>query len=206
MPTDQAPTLLFRPSLSAEAGWLVCRRVQRGDAGEICQAVIASLDHLRPWMPWVAGGYTRQEAEDFTVGHTTLPPDARVPDAPYAIRDRSGGFLGICGLHGRQGPGTLEIGYWVDVRHARRGVATLATAMITELALALPGVGTVEIHHDQANVASGAIPAKLGYTHVSTEPDTRESPGDTGLDCRWTLHRDDYPASPAAQLLAKARA
>ncbi|MGH3157950.1 MAG: GNAT family N-acetyltransferase [Streptosporangiaceae bacterium] len=205
MPTDQTPAVLFRLPSSTEAGWLVCRRVQRGDADDLYQAVLASLDHLRPWMAWVADGYTRQEAEDFTIRHTSTPRDAPVPGASYAVRDRSGEFLGICGLHGRPGPGALEIGYWVDVRHARRGITTLAAAMLTELALTLPGIQTVEIHHDQANVASGAIPAKLGYTHVATEPDLREAPGDIGLDWRWVLHRNDYPASPAAHLLATVR-
>jgi hypothetical protein len=31
---------------------LVLRRVRAADAGDIAAAVSASLEHLRPWMPW----------------------------------------------------------------------------------------------------------------------------------------------------------
>ena len=44
-----------RPALPPEqvvAGPLVLRRVHADDAGAIAVAVRASLEHLRPWMPW----------------------------------------------------------------------------------------------------------------------------------------------------------
>jgi ribosomal-protein-serine acetyltransferase len=52
----------------------------------------------------------------------------------------------------------------------------LASAALTELAMTIPELTVVEIHHDQANVASAAIPAKLGYQHVATCRDTPEHP------------------------------
>jgi hypothetical protein len=84
-------------------------------------------------------------------------------------------------------------------------VATLAAALLTETALALPSVGGVEIHHDQANVASGGVPARLGYTRVATEADIPEAPGEVGVDCRWAMRREEFPSSPASRLLAEAR-
>lgn len=119
---EAEPDFLFAPPPAAEAGWLVCRRVQRDDATDLYRAVSASIDHLRPWMPWVADGYSRQEADAFTTRHSKAADDEPVAEAPYVVRDRDGQFLGVCGLHARLGPGALEIGYWVDVRHARRGV------------------------------------------------------------------------------------
>jgi len=204
MATDDEFT--FCPPAATEAGWLVLRRVQRADAADLYDAVRASIGHLKPWMPWATDGYSREEAEDFTVRQTRAAEGEPVAEAPYVVRDRDGRFLGMCGLHARLGPGALEIGYWVDVRHARRGVTTLAAAALTEAGLAQPAVTSVEIRHDQANVASGAIPAKLGYRHVQTRPDTPESPGDIGIEWRWLLRREEFPASPAARLLATARA
>jgi ribosomal-protein-serine acetyltransferase len=212
MPTDDtsAPAapppepFRFSPPATAGAGWLVCRRVRRSDTDDLCEAILASLDHLRPWMPW-AGEYDHDKAEEFTARHTRVAGGEPVEDAPYVVRDLAGQLLGLCGLHARLGPGALEIGYWVDVRHTRRGVATLASALLTDVALALPGVGSVEIHHDQANVASGAVPARLGYTHVETAPDEPQAPSDTGINWRWVMRRDDFPPSPAAHLLTTAR-
>ena len=48
----------------------------------------------------------------------------------------------------------------------------------------------MEIYHDAANVASGRIPAKLGYARLG-EPPTRDlwppAPGETGTDVVWQL-------------------
>jgi ribosomal-protein-serine acetyltransferase len=205
MATEDQSQFTFCPPSTVEAGWLVCRRVQRSDATDLYNAVRTSIDHLKPWMPWATDDYSRQEAEDFTVRQTRAAESGPVPEAPYVVRARDGQFLGMCGLHARLGSGALEIGYWVDVRHVRRGVATLAAALLTETGLTLPGVSRVEIHHNAANTASGAIPAKLGYTHIETHPDVPEAPGETGLKWRWLLRRDEYPTTPAAQLLTTTR-
>ena len=81
----------------------------------------------------------------------------------------------------RIGDGGLEIGYWVHPGFTGRGVATAAAAALTEAALALPGIDRVEIHHDILNLASGRVPAKLGYDCVGTTATTVElAPGDSG--------------------------
>jgi RimJ/RimL family protein N-acetyltransferase len=73
-----------------------------------------------------------------------------------------------------------------------RGIATDAAAALTETALGLPGIDRVEIHHDAANVASGRIPAKLGYTRLSERP-ARDlwppAPSETGTDVIWQITR-----------------
>ena len=122
-----------------------------------------------------------------------------MPEASYLVWDRDRRLLGVCGLHARLGPGALEIGYWVDVRHTRRSVATLAAAALSELALATAGVQAVEIHHDRANQASGAIPARLGYELVATVADEPEAPAEVGVELQWrmTLSGGRTVAAPA---------
>ena len=48
MPTEDTGAAPER----VDAGMLVLRRLRATDAGEIAAAVSASMDHLRPWMPW----------------------------------------------------------------------------------------------------------------------------------------------------------
>jgi ribosomal-protein-serine acetyltransferase len=192
------------PTARVEAGWLVCRRVQLGDARDLYEAVEASMDHLRPWMPWVEG-YTPEMAEQFVGRNAQQAGHAAMPDAAYVACDHRGSLLGVCGLHAPLGENSLEIGYWVDVRHIRRGVATLASAALTEIAFGIPGLQAVEIHHDQANVASGAIPAKLGYEHVATLVDEPDAPGEIGIEWQWRMTSAAWPTSVGAQLLAEAR-
>lgn len=192
------------PPDGIDAGWLVCRRVRLDDVDAVYEAVVASADHLSPWMPWVSG-YTHELARAFVERNIPQPGAPAVSEASYAICDRSGELLGMCGWHDRLGPGALEIGYWLDVRHTGRGVATLAAAAVTELAFAIPGVVRVEIHHDEANERSGAIPARLGYELVARVRREPEAPAESGVEVQWRMRRGEWPSSRGARLLAVVR-
>jgi len=48
----------MRPPEVIEHGPVTLRRFR----GDDLDAVTESLDHLRPWLPWAAAGYTRQDA------------------------------------------------------------------------------------------------------------------------------------------------
>lgn len=96
-----------------------------------------------------------------------------------------GGVVGALGLHGRIGPGALEIGYWVAARHAGRGIATTTAGALTEAALALPGIARVEIHCDEANGASAAVPRKLGYRLDRVAEAAVRAPAETGRQLIW---------------------
>ncbi len=186
------------------AGWLRCRLIEASDAPWLLEAVTASQAHLQPWMPWAVTDYTQDMAEEFVTAQ--VQRDGKlVSEAIYVPCDAEHVFLGCFGLHARLGQGALEIGYWVDVRHTRRGVATLAAALLTEAALSIPGVSRVEIHHDEANTLSAGVPQRLGYSlgcSVQREP---EAPGEIGVECQWRMRGQDWPSSAGAQLLAEAR-
>ncbi|MHB8340661.1 MAG: GNAT family N-acetyltransferase [Mycobacteriales bacterium] len=169
------------------------------------QHVADEVARLRPWMAW-ADVYTPEMARGFVDRNAARPGNPPVPEVSYVVCDRSGGLLGVCGLHARLGPNALEIGYWVDVRHTRRGVATLATGALTELAMGIAEVEVVEIHHDQANSRSGAVPARLGYELATTVNDEPEAPGEVGIELQWRMTRAAWPTSAGARLLAEARA
>ena len=97
--------------------------------------------------------------------------------------------IGGTGLHRRAGPDTLEIGYWIHVDHIGRGYATELSAGLTDLAFTVDGIEHVEIHHDAANVRSAAVPRKLGFAHVATEPREPLAPGHTGVEWTWRVGR-----------------
>lgn len=179
---------MTRPPETLSHGQVSLRRWRPGDAAALLAAVIESQEHLRPWMPW-ADSYDADNAAEFL----------RDCDANWASGE---GFayaivvgdqiVGSAGLHDRIGAGGFEIGYWVHSGWTGRGIATDATAALTDAALELPGIDRVEIHHDAANEASGRIPAKLGYVRLGERP-TRDlwpaAPGDTGTDVVWQLTR-----------------
>ena len=169
---------------------LLLRRWVPSDAEVVGRAVDESLEHLRPWMPWVSQeplSLERRRAmirewEQAWLGGGDV----------YMGVFLSGRVAGSCGLHYRIGPGGLEIGYWTHPGFIRRGLATRAAGLLTDGAFALPVITRVEIHHDKADEASAGVPRKLGYQFIGEEPDALAAPAEVGVSCRWRLTRDDW--------------
>ena len=84
--------------------------------------------------------------------------------------------LGSTGLHPRVGPEALEIGYWVRTDQTGRGLATEAARAMTRTALDLVGAQRIEIRCDPQNLASAAIPRRLGYDLRETISGNATSP------------------------------
>jgi ribosomal-protein-serine acetyltransferase len=172
---------------------LMLRELQDADAPVQAAAVAASLDHLRPWMPWAAD----LPRPGVLLDQVREARQARVDggDAGY------GAFFGAvsvggCGLHRRRGPGVLEIGYWVHADHVRQGYATEMAAALTTAAFGVPGIERVEIHHDRANVASRGVPERLGFRFAGESPDEVTAPGEEGVDWAWEMPREGWSGGP----------
>lgn len=173
------------PPELVDAGMLILRRVRAGDAGAVAAAVGASLDHLRPWMPWAVPEAAEPRTQRIRV---TEADEMWAAGTDYIYSVMAAGedtLVGMIGLHRRVGDGGIEIGYWIDVRQTRRGFATAAAGALTSVALDLPGVKRVEIHCDEANIASAAVPRKLGYRLERIDDHEPEAPGESGRRMIW---------------------
>jgi ribosomal-protein-serine acetyltransferase len=164
---------------------LVLRRWRPSDAEALTEAIVQSIDHLRPFMAWIAEeplSPTRRRRmileweRDFAAGG----------DAFIGVF-RDGRVVGSCGLHRRIGPDGLEIGYWIHSDHTRQGLATQVATALTGAALALPGITHVEIHHDEANQASAGVSRKLGFELVAQVSRPTVAPAEVGVEWRWRM-------------------
>ncbi|MER7578979.1 GNAT family protein [Kitasatospora sp. NPDC097691] len=181
--TGRPPELLRLP------GGLWLRRRRSTHAVALNRAVRANLDHLRPWLEWAAEAPTRARTAELTRAGSAAW-DAGTDFMYLAGLDAEPGeVIGAFGLHARIGPGALELGYWVAAGHVGRGIATTATAALTEAALALPGITRVEIRCDRANAASAAVPRKLGYRLDRVATAAVRAPGETGRQLVWVTER-----------------
>ncbi len=61
-----------------------------------------------------------------------------------------------------------------------------------DVAFARPDIDWVEIHHDEANVASSGVPKALGYTLIGEEPHAIEAPAATGVHWIWRVTRAEW--------------
>jgi len=169
---------------------LTLRPWEPRDVDALAAAVTASLEHLRPWMPWAA--------------HEPMARDERLALIERWSREQAwggdqyfgafvdGSVVGGCGWHRRIGPGGLELGYWVHVDHAGHGYAAEMVSLLTPGAFAQPDIDRVEIHTDEANVASSRIPERLRFRLVSAEPHELTAPGERGIECIWQLTRAQW--------------
>ncbi|HUY21825.1 MAG TPA: GNAT family protein [Acidimicrobiales bacterium] len=181
------------PPERIELDGLVLARLTADDAPTVSAAAVESLDHLRPWMPWATPEGTSLEAQrERLLG----PASAWTPgsDYGYGMFLPDGRLVGGIGLHRRIGRSALEIGYWVHVDHTRRGIAAAAAAALTAAGFALRGIERMEIHCDEANVASAAVPRRLGYRLAARVDHEPEAPGETGTRLVWVVHRREWEA------------
>jgi ribosomal-protein-serine acetyltransferase len=134
------------------------------DAPELTATVAGSLGHIGAWMIWATDGYTAEDSAEFLQRTRKNWETGETHD--FALRV-GGSIAGAVGIMAREGG--VEIGYWLARDFVGRGLVTRAVSLLTAEAFRL-GAGYVEIKHDELNVRSGAVPARLGFTKVREEP------------------------------------
>jgi ribosomal-protein-serine acetyltransferase len=188
------PSSLDAPPSEIELDEFVLRRYQVEDASALAAAVSENLEHLRPWMPWIALEPTtlKDRVELFAQWDRDWSEGVQYSYGMF----RETRVVGGAGLMRRIATDGLEIGYWVHAEFVGRGFATRAAGVLTTLGLSLSGVSHIEIHHDKANVASGRVPQKLGFDMVGEQPAKAEAPGNTGVNVIWRMDLSRWTGSP----------
>jgi RimJ/RimL family protein N-acetyltransferase len=180
---------------------LVLRCWEPADAPMLKNAIQASLDHLRPWMPWA---HNHPEDLQATIERLRRWRSQFDQDEDYVygvFNPDESAVLGSTGLHTRVGKHAREIGYWIHASHINQGLATEVSAALTKVAFAVDKVQRIEIHCNPRNDRSAAVPRKLGFTYEATlRQRTRSVEGKLVDAMIWTLLAGEYPTSPAADV------
>ncbi len=188
------------PAYRIESERLVIRCYNPTDALYLQKAVQESVEHLRPWLPWV-----KDEPEELKVKIERLRLFRADFDLSknymYGVFDpNETQLLGGTGLHPRVGSNAFEIGYWIHVNHVNKGYATEISAALTKVAFEIEHVNRVEIHCDPNNIKSAAIPKKLGYVYEATLRNRCENIDGELIDSMiWSILRENYSKSLASK-------
>jgi RimJ/RimL family protein N-acetyltransferase len=175
---------------------LVLRRATAAHAAAMAHAVGESLEHLAPFMPWADATNARPAVQHARlVGIEQLwTLGKEYQFAVCSADDTDDRVMGCVGLLGRDRWGvsahSTEIGYWVHVDWCGRGIATRSSRALTDASFAVLDAQVVVIACDQANGASNAVPAKLGFTHDRTVDRRPEAPGESGHLQLWITDHD----------------
>jgi RimJ/RimL family protein N-acetyltransferase len=192
-PSDGGPK--NPPEEIALPGFLL-RRWSEDDAPSLLVAITESIEHLRPWFHWAARTPGLSDRQEYvaSAGQRWDAGEA----FEYGVFDRATmTILGGFGLHDRVGPGGWDIEYWVHTDYTRRGIATAGAAVLTEAAFSLHGTDRVEIHCDQVNRASAAVPRRLGYRFGRIQDHEPDSPAESGKRMIWIMTREVFGGSEA---------
>jgi RimJ/RimL family protein N-acetyltransferase len=194
--TGTVPETPDRPPDQVETTRLRLERLRTSHTPALFAAVAATWETLHPWLPWALQRPTFEGQQEFTRSAERTWTDGS--DFPYAMV-LGEDVVGMIGLHHRQGPQTLEIGYWLASAQTGRGLATEATRALTDVALGggaqpgLLGIDEIVIHCDQDNTASAGVPRRLGFTFDGLREVPSVAPRETGRQQIWRMHRLDWP-------------
>ncbi|MFS0820645.1 GNAT family N-acetyltransferase [Bacillus sp. 1P02SD] len=143
---------------------LIIRMPKPGDGKVVHDAIMASINELKPWMPFAQKEQTEQDIElNIRSAHISFlkREDLRL----LVFLKETGEFIASSGLHRIDwAVPKFEIGYWIDSRYSGKGYMTEAVKGIAEFAFNELNANRVEIRCDEKNRKSRAIPERLGFT------------------------------------------
>ena len=157
------PILLEFPD-KIETERLYLRVCLPGDGKMVYEAVQASIEDLKKWLPFANNTQTEEETEANirkSYSQFLLREDIRI----HIFRKEDNTFIGSTGLHRiNWDVRKFEIGYWIDSRHQKNGYMAEAVEELVEFTFKALEANRVEIRCDPENLNSRKIPEKLNFT------------------------------------------
>jgi ribosomal-protein-serine acetyltransferase len=178
----------FPPEITTSR--LTLRHWVEADIAAMALAITESLPNLQAWIDAFNTEPETDEQRRLRIQRWQTGWEAG-GDSLYGTF-HEGSVVGGCGLHRRVGPRAIEIGYWVHSDHQGRGFATEATLALTDTAFGDPSIDTIEVHHDRANAASGAVARNAGFVFQQENPDRVRAPLGDGVDWCWVMTRQAW--------------
>jgi ribosomal-protein-serine acetyltransferase len=142
---------------------LYIRIPRPGDGKVVFDAILASIDELKEWLPFAHEEQSEEKIE-INLREARSKFYTREDMRLLIFLRDSGQFIGSSGLHRPNWDvPKFEIGYWIDTRYSGKGYMSEAVHGITEFAFSELKARRVEIRCDTLNHKSRAIPERLGF-------------------------------------------
>ena len=198
------PTSLLCPAYRVVTSRVVLRCWEPADTAALHRVIAENVEHLRPWVSWVADEPRSMEERLCIVRSMRAAFDAD-ESWSYAVIDAddgelAGGFL----LRRLETGNSGDLGGWVAATRGRRGYHSEAAAAMARVCLEVMRMERVQAVTASDNERSIALMRKLGFTHEATPRWVDD--GQRHDELLWSLLADEWPTSHAAELAADARA
>lgn len=170
---------------------LVVREYTMDDLGLLDDAIVTNRLYLLPWVgDWIKAEPIGLEERERRLQEWVARYPEKGADQPIGIFC-AGQLVGGTGLHDRNEPSDVEVGYWIDETWQGRGIASRVTTALTDLALRTDGVERVLIKHRVENIRSQRIPEKLGFVRI---PNLADCACGEGEHVTWAVTREQWRA------------
>ena len=181
------------PPYRIESPRLVLRCWNPEDAPLFHEAIISSIDHLRPYMPFIAKEPLKIEDRIELLRSFRSSFDSS-DNYIYGIFDKNEKkVLGSTGLHKKIGKYGFEVGYWIVRDECNKGIATESTKMLLEVGFNVKEIDRIELYCNPNNIYSRRIPEKLGFTCEGIRKRINTTfPGEFRDSMVWVLFRNEY--------------
>lgn len=142
---------------------LLLRTPRAGDGKALYDAVSASVEHLKPWMPWAHEPVTLEREEE--LARRAYADFVAREDMMLLLFDKETNTLvGGSGLHRFDwSVPRFEIGYWVRVGYEGMGYISEAVNGITRFAFEKLAAERVDIHMDSRNIRSWRVAERCNF-------------------------------------------
>ena len=172
---------------------IVLRPFRDEDASDLWNAVEASREHLKPWMPWV----NDHVSVDFSREYVRRMQAKWVlrEDLPMGLwRKEDKQLLGATGLHRFDWSiPSMEIGYWIRPEAQGHGYVTEAVKLVTRFAFDHLCAERVTIFCNSKNLRSAGVPPRAGFVHEATmRQERRDTDGNLRDSELFALTRADF--------------
>lgn len=133
----------------------------------VFDAIDQNRNFLRKWLPFI--DFTLKIADTERFVRSLLDKHASSRDEVYTIwyKHEFAGLIGFKDIDRMNAK--IEIGYWLTEKMTGKGIATLATRKMINLAFRNMDMNRVQIRCGVGNHKSSAIPKRLGFIFEGVE-------------------------------------
>lgn len=141
---------------------IVLRPLRLTDAPAYYACARKNLQRLQPWFYWAREALTLEETQQYLTDVELQPAPAH--DRPYGFFDGDA-MAGSIGLYKIDFVNRIaRIGYWIDEAYEGQGLITRGAGALIDLAFHELELNRIEIRCAPDNLASRAVPQRLGFT------------------------------------------
>ena len=160
---DRRQALLLDIPERIETERMILRAAKSGDGPEAFEAVLESVNELKPWMPWVHPEPKREGSIEFHANAQAKWYSRDMLDFQW-IDKATQRLIGKGGFHTiNWDVPKFEIGYWVRTSMAGKGYCTEAVNALVAFARRELGAKRLEICSDPRNCGSRHVAERCGF-------------------------------------------